>query len=293
MYTHLPLQTSQSASASAPRFSTAVSFRRTPAGCSCPWCLFEGVWMETSDAPVSCAAWVSPASRCLPAAGPSSFCFSADCVLLAAPASSAHLGAAWICRGRRGKRNPVASFSFRDTTNKKWPPRPGGIQQRWTWRTELRRADIYCCPVGLWSGRQWWLHWWTRTRVRGRGGWPGWSSPPQRWLCAPLLCGCPPSEYIWAPKWRDRVRTAPLRRTGPCQSARPAGAAAATAPSSLRYSWRCRSCTTRNPSTDPASAISGSWCWSTRWCSPSSWASGWPRQHRGRPGVPGRTPGSE
>lgn len=128
---------------------------------------------------------------------------------------------------------------------------------------------------------------------RGRGGWPGWSSPLQQSPCAPLLGGYPPSGYIWAPTWRDKVQTKPGCRTGPCRPAWPAGGAAATASSSSWCSWRRRSCTTRSPSTDPASVRWGSWCWSTHWCSPSSWASKWPRWHQGHPGAPGRTPGFE
>lgn len=134
-HSHTPPPPNEPESLSSPFHPSAVRVKRTPAGCSCPWCLFEGVWMETSGAPAPDPVWVppaelSPASPRPSAAGPFCFCFSAPRAPLAAPASSARPSTTWICQGRKGKRALVVSFFFRDTTNKKWPPQPGGIQQR-------------------------------------------------------------------------------------------------------------------------------------------------------------------
>lgn len=85
----------------------------------------------------------------------------------------------------------------------------------------------------------------------------------------------------------------PPCRTAPWRPEWSVDTPAARARSSSWCSWRPPSCTTHSPSTDPASARWGSWRWTRHSCLLSSWAAKWPRWHRGRPGEPRRTPGSE
>lgn len=161
------------------------------------------------------------------------------------------------------------------------------------WCTEPPQADICCCPAGLWSGRRWWLRWWTRMQEPGREGWRGQNIPRQRWLCAPWLDSCPPSGYILVQGRQGKVRMWPACSKEPWRPAWPEGRRAASVVSSSWCSWTPPRCSTHSPSTDPASGRWGSWCSSTYSCSPSSWASEWPPWHRGHPAAPGQTPESE
>lgn len=135
--THLPPPMSQKGSAENSTFhQSAARTKHTPGGCSCPWCLLEGVWRERSRASAADTVRVSPeevspASPCPAAVGQFWFvCVLAFLAPSAAPASAPHHSTTQICQDRGRKRSLVFSFFFRDTTNKKWRLRPGGSQQR-------------------------------------------------------------------------------------------------------------------------------------------------------------------